>query len=152
MLRCLPIRVPGGYLTALPHLIRPAEMGDRGYIVQTWLESYRPSPWAQQLPDFGYWSHFGHVGLVEALMDRSHVLVACLPERPSWIYGWLAGDHDDLNYAFVRLEFRRQGIGRVLYEAMGKPKTITHVTPEGSQWLSKMGVKPMFLNPYREGR
>jgi GNAT superfamily N-acetyltransferase len=114
------------------------------------MESYRRSPWADQLPDFVYWSHFGHVGLVEALLSRSTVLVACLPDRPRWLYGWAAADGGELHYAFVRYEFRKQGIGRALYAALAGPKTITHVTPEGSQWLSKLGVKPLFSNPYRE--
>lgn len=135
------------------HALRPAEPGDRGYVLQTWLESYRRSPWAQQLPDFAYWSKFGHVGLVEEMAYQSLVTVMCLPETPSWIYGWCCASdgpaEPQLHYVFVRHEFRRQGIGRLLWEAAGRPIRITHVTPDGSRMLGALGVGPEFVNPYR---
>jgi GNAT superfamily N-acetyltransferase len=137
---------------SLPHLIRPAALGDRGYILQTWLESYRASPGAQQLPDFAYWSHFGHVGLVEALLEKHGALVACLPERPSWIYGWMCAGGKSLHYAFTRFEFRKQGIGRALFEVAHKPERVTHVTIDGGRWMAAMGVRPEYVNPYREMR
>lgn len=135
------------------HALRPAEPGDRGYVLQTWLESYRQSPWAHQLPEFAYWSRFGHVGLVEDVAFRSPVVVACLPETPSFIYGWCCHSavppEPVLHYMFVRHEFRRQGFGRLLWEAAQRPLRISHVTPDGSRMLSGLGVNPEFVNLYR---
>lgn len=137
-----------GHMTP-SHALRAAEPGDRSYVLDTWLSSYRRSPWAEQLPEWAYWSKYGHVGLVEELAYQSLVTVACLPETPSWIYGWCCSGPGVLHYVFVRHEFRKQGFGRLLWEAAGCPARITHVTPDGSRMLGKLLVAPQFENPYR---
>lgn len=134
------------------HVIRPMVDSDRGYVIDTWLKSYRGSPMALQLPDWAYWSQFGHVGLVESLLARDDTIVSCLRENEGFIFGWACSSSTQLHYLFVRQEFRRQGHGTSLYDVSGKPTAITHVTPSGSRMLSHLGVQPEFVNPYKEKR
>jgi hypothetical protein len=145
-----------------PYTIRPAERGDRGYIIDTWLQSYRSSPFAQKLPDFAYWSRFGHVGLVESIMDNpdTRIKVACLPDGGSWLYGWICSNLVGLvHYVFVRNEFRRLGSGSgfggfgvELLRAAGvdnyDPLGVTHLTPDFSRRLGRRS-QIRFINPYR---
>ncbi len=136
----------------LEHTIRPAHLGDRGFIIDSWLTGYHESPQGKLIPDAMYWSAFGQKGLVEALVDLSPPTVACLPERPEFIYGWACAGQRTLHYLYVRADFRRQGIGAALYQAVGSPQRVTHVTTDGSRFLAKLGVKHSYVNPYREMR
>lgn len=141
--------------------LRPADQGDRGYIVETWLQTYRGAPFAQKLPDWAYWSRFGHVGLVEHLLDHEvDVTVACLPSSPAFVYGWAAWSFGPagpvllprrLHYVFVRHDFRRQGFGSLLLRSidMGAgPIRATHLTTDGSRLLGRRPVE--LINPYRK--
>lgn len=136
------------------HAIRAAGPGDRGYIIDSWLQSYRHSPFATQLPDWAYWSDFGHVGLVESIVGNVPGKVACLPDDPSFIYAWVVGDRHWLHYVFVRNEFREQGLARALVDAAGMaagPLRVTHMTQEFSRRIGRN--RPVeFTNPYRGER
>ena len=136
-----------------PHAFRDGEAGDRGYIIDTWLQTYRRSPFASKLPDFAYWSRFGHVGVVEAMVDAGRLLVCTLPEGGSWMYGWLCCDGlGALHYLFVRDEFRGQGMGRALLNHFGFGDgrlVVTHLTTDFSRGLGR-GRDVRFVNPYRK--
>lgn len=156
-------------MTLPAHTIREANDGDRGYVIDTWLQTYRGSPFAKKLPDFAYWSRFGHVGIVEKFMQAAldngsvyQVFVACLPSSPNYIYGWIAASaywegvienkHQLLHYVFVRLENRRQGFGQLLLNHVGLgagPIRVSHLTPEFSAGLGR-GRAVQFVNPYRQ--
>jgi len=154
-----------------PHTLRPMGAGDRGYVIDSWLKTYRPH-WLrayggqhpQRQLESVYWSRFGHVGLVESLLDDAPgaaVGVLGLPEGGPWMYGWICasdGPHHRahgarLHYVFVRDEFRGQGLGRRLLELAGllhlDPLTVTHMTPEFSQRLGRRR-DVRFVNPYRK--
>lgn len=142
-----------------PHQLRPAEDGDRALIIDSWLKSYRSSPWAKQLPDWVYWSRFGHVGLVEHLVATSRIIVACLPEDNAFIYGWAAvgrqleGELLALHYVFTKQTFRKQGFAGLLLSQVerGNNLPVTHITPAWSMGLGR-GRQVRLLNPYKEIR
>lgn len=137
---------------ALPITYRLATPGDRAYVIDTWLQSYRGSQFAMKLPDFVYWSRFGHVGLVEHLVEHEDILIAGLPDDPSWMYGWLCHGTDVVHYVFTRGEFRNQGVARALLTADGFCASaglgISHITIDFSRGLGR-GREVKFVNPYR---
>lgn len=149
-------------MSTLPlHQLRQGEPGDRGYILETWLQTYRGSPMGRKLPDWAYWSRYGHVGLVEDLLATELVAVVCLPSSPAFIYGWCCygvthGQPGSLapvlHYVFVRHEFRRQGFGRLLLEALEAPLLeVTHLTHDFTAAFERERSM-LFLNPYRRQR
>ena len=135
-----------------PHLLRAATQGDRSYIIDSWLQSYRSAPFAQRLPSDAYWSTYGHAGLVEALCERAAFVVACLPDDPTWIYGWACVEDDTLHYVHVRGQqgaFRRLGFATALLDAIGWPVRCSHMTVDYSRLTA--GRKVQFVNPYAKG-
>jgi len=70
-----------------------------------------------------------HHANLEALLHTADVYVACDQEKDSVIYGWIVADveFDTLHMAFVRYDFRRNGIGTTL---------LRHVFPDESRGLS----------------
>lgn len=137
---------------APPVEVRAANLGDRAYVIETWLQSYRDSVFASRLPHDVYWSRFGHVGLVEDTLERVPVTVLCMPDEPAFIYGWACAGGGRLEYVFVRHDFRRLGFGTELLRSLdiGRRARVSHVTRDGGHLLKAAGCDPEFVNPYKE--
>lgn len=137
----------------LPLALRPMESGDRSFVIDSWLRSYRESAFARRIPHDVYYSRFGHSGLVEEIVDRAgQVVVACLPEKPTFLYGWIAcsqpGAAPLLHYLYVKQDFRPAGIAARLFALLAPtdPLRITHDLPVLGT-LTKTPIE--FVNPYR---
>lgn len=69
------------------------------------------------------------------ILDRCGALVACSPEDPDYVIGWICADRSRnlVHYVYVRSQFRGFGIARLLAGASGidpeKPIEATHWTP-----------------------
>ena len=131
----------------LPVAIRPADSGDVGLIYSSWLKSYwdaRP-PALRGVPREVFFSDHGHHGVITRLLPRSSVLVACEPEDPSEIYGWLCASPRALHYVYVKELWRRKHVATRLINAIGSwPMPVSHVTEAFTRHLAK----DVRLDPY----
>lgn len=133
--------------------IRPAEPGDLSFVVKTWLQSYAPhakqahalkmpylSTQNRQLGAILSDAYYQHTSpLVQELVDRCPILVACMPEEPDVIVGWVCGElHSTgpsvLHYTYTKGVYRKHGVAKSLVGALlaqlGSSTTIaSHVTP-----------------------
>jgi GNAT superfamily N-acetyltransferase len=67
-------------------------------------------------------------------MDRGQVSVAAWSEDPETIIGWCCVEVGVLHYAFVRKEFRRTGIARLLLDSMLTDDVlVTHRTTDADR-------------------
>ena len=106
---------------------RPAggrDSEDRSFIVATWSSSYKASHYAGILWTDDYASVM-HAQL-ERVLDRPETtaLVACDPDDPNFLFGHVVAEvepHETpiVHYAFVKAPYRRTGIARGLFEALG---------------------------------
>lgn len=97
---------------------RPAEKPDLAFIFSSWLKSFRESEFAKGIPTSLYYRE--HHRLIERLLERAQVLVACNPESPSQIYGWICFERSRarvIHYVYVKQPFRELGIAKRLLEA-----------------------------------
>jgi hypothetical protein len=94
-------------------VIRAWVPGDRAFVADSWLSSFRASHWAGPIPRVQYRDVYGKV--VDELLDRPGVSVAisCNPEDPNQILGWACyqapkkGEHlQALHYVYVKAPFR----------------------------------------------
>ena len=115
-----PIELPGG----LPVAFRPMEPGDRHFIMSSWLRGHnKAGDWPHRLGtprcnlDRGelgcgccrfthrrYWKEHGQV--VERLLHRSTVVVACNPADPHQVLGYVVFEPGMLHWIFVKEVFR----------------------------------------------
>lgn len=115
----------------LPAILRPATPSDHAFIVDSWLLSYRNQALAR---DAGQAYVHDMKWLIRRLIDRSAVLVAADRDTPGAIWGWAATHGTTVLYVYVRQEFRRRGIARMLLRPfLERPTTYTarthhHVT------------------------
>jgi GNAT superfamily N-acetyltransferase len=112
---------------ALPISLRPSEPGDRGFILDSWIRSYRDSPWARMM---GHAYTDGHDALIKRILGRSAVLVACYDADPETILGWACTERDVVHYVYVKHKLRRRGIARMLLGPfVSREVRYTHMLP-----------------------
>ncbi len=141
-------------MTTLPVTLRPAADADAGFVLNSWLKSYRAS--MTVVPSSQYFSRFGHRGLVMDLMGRQPIVVASWDEDPAVIVGWSCGEPSKLlHYVYVKQAFRRQGIGTRLVAALDLagegPLRCTHGTDAFIMGPAK-GRTIRIVDPYLEAQ
>lgn len=117
---------PAAASPRVPILLREGEPSDLPFIYATWINHVRETkPWSGC--DLNWVSAAQHA-LVERLLRRSVVQVACSPAYPDQIYGYLVGQPREriVHWCYVkgdrlsggRFLYRRQGIATRLLEDM----------------------------------
>lgn len=133
--------------------IRPMVENDRAFLANSWLQNFkRESDWSRHLDVEMYFRSHRH--LVHKLLATSDVWVACDPEDPTLILGFIVGyDSPEaavIHYLYVREKFRRVGIGRQLFATLtrgqAKPVVGTHWTASSRSIARE--THPAVYNPY----
>jgi len=98
--------------------IREANSEDISFIFSSWLKSFKTSKFAKSIGSNLYYS--GHHILIENLLKRSKVLVACNSTDVGQIYGFGVGEMRDnvpiVHFIYVKHKFRKFKIGTALFE------------------------------------
>jgi hypothetical protein len=96
---------------------------DRQFIVATWSSSYKKAHTAGiiQADD---WAGIMHAQIPKILARPGmRAVIAVDKADPDYFYGWIAGDTSDVvpvvAYIYVKEPYRRQGIARGLFAALG---------------------------------
>lgn len=95
--------------------VRKAEPGDINLIISSWANVCR------RMTNFRYMRNevfkSAHARLTE-LIPTMNVYVAYDPQQPDVIYGWMATEGPVLHMVWVKMIFRRFGVGTALFEKM----------------------------------
>jgi hypothetical protein len=105
---------------------RRAEPQDRGFIVSAWVSSYQNSKYAGFV-SFDSWHRVMRPEVIATLNRPSTVAMVAHetddPDPPSDLYGFIVADPatkvPTVFYVYVKFAFRRAGIARQLFEAVG---------------------------------
>jgi GNAT superfamily N-acetyltransferase len=96
--------------------IRNISDADVGFVFNSWLKSYRNSNFSRDIPNSIYFG--SHHKLIERLISRSEVKIACNAEDAGQIYGYIVAEKVQgiltLHYMYVKHTYRNMGIGKVL--------------------------------------
>lgn len=107
---------------------RAVEPGDISFILDSWIKSYRTSPWAGVVPNHKFFDVTHEV--IEELLTRGAVLsVACATHDPTRILGWACTEHVTggvaCHYVYVKDPFRRMGLATELLK-----RNVPQTTPD----------------------
>jgi hypothetical protein len=137
-----------------PVLFRPAEPGDLGYIVHSWLESFHAGNPQMRLVRMGRFKNPMRRA-IHTLLATSTVVMACDPEQPSHLYGFIAaemvGVSPVVHYCYVSQLRRSVGLARGLaaeaLRSMGGSawSEFTHLTYVGGKIAERQGIE---FNPF----
>jgi GNAT superfamily N-acetyltransferase len=103
--------------------IRPFQDDDLKFVMSSWLNSFKSSAWAGPIQNNRYWTVYQAV--IEQLLARDGVgvLVACNPEKPYQIFGYIVAEQGfDLpvaHWIYVKQPLRGLGIARALMASCG---------------------------------
>lgn len=141
--------------TNKPFMIRPSEPGDADFVKSTWLRSAAETFIGRSIVPPVYFARWEP--LIQAALEDSTVLIACDPEMPGLILGWLAYEvipvtkavryPHVLHYILTKHGFEHAGIARALFEAsplFHQHFYFTHKTPAGHNLLPKCDPRPTY--------
>lgn len=125
--------------------IRGVNSDDISFIFDSWLRSWRKSPWAGVIPNNLYFPLTRST--IEQLVARgAEFKVACLASDPERILGWICheqtGPDAVVHYCYVKDPYLNLGIGDALVSAIpgNKPgfytfryRQVTDACPSGSR-------------------
>lgn len=114
--------------------IRPATPDDMGFVWDSWLKSWRKSPWAGCIPNNLYFETTRSA--IEQLVGRGATfLVACLAAEPDKILGWCCHELSQdttprtvVHYVYVKDPYLSLGIAGQLVNGLpgAKPGFYSH--------------------------
>lgn len=128
--------------------IRDFKVEDKSLIMATWLRGlYYGDSWFSQIPKSLFMNNYKQI--LEAILARSVVKVACDIKDPDTIFGYsvLSKDYQTIHWVFVKAAFRKQGIGKSLLPQY--PTFVSHLTALGKSLLSKF--TDCVFNPFSLG-
>ena len=131
--------------------LRPLVEEDHAFLFNSFLKSYRFSPFAEKITNTIYFED--HHKLIERIIQNSKVLVACNPSDPSQLYGYiLAGEEDGIlviHFVYVKHTFRNMGIGKTLLDAVGHSSDNAAVYTHHTRMADRLSSKQNFVyHPY----
>jgi hypothetical protein len=125
--------------------IRPARPLDIPFIYETWLKSYKhDSAFGKSVRSSVFFPAYGEV--IDNILLSSTTIIACHPEEPDIILGYLVYSPTILHYVFVKEAFRGLGIARTLYETAQVPTTLSHRTGSVQDILARHSE--LVYNPF----
>ncbi|MEQ9074108.1 MAG: GNAT family N-acetyltransferase [Sandaracinaceae bacterium] len=141
-------------------VFRPMLKGDTPFFAHSWLKSFQRSDAVRGVSSETYF--YFHHRLLERLLQRSRVVMACEKRDPDRLHGFACFEDLSgtclLHYVYVRGSRRRLGIGAALIdEALRACKPLpgalvwTHRTKGSDRWLGKYARErrlAALYNPY----
>ncbi len=131
--------------------LRAAGQEDVGFIFNSWLKSYKFSPFARSITNTIYYAE--HHKVIERLLKEHQTIIACNQEDPSQIYGFInAGKVDGifcLNYIYVKQPFRNLSIGKALLNSFDHDLSTASVYTHHTRVAERLAAKySMIYHPY----
>lgn len=134
----------------LPIEIREGIVDDANFILNSWLKSYRRSMFACKMTDTVYYDC--HHEVLRKLLKSCTVLVACPPNDPGQIYGYIVAEVVDnvpvIHFAYVKHTFRGFGICTALVNKV-KPENAGAMFTHYTRFSDKLAAKfSLVYHPY----
>lgn len=126
--------------------VRAYATSDFNFVAATFLRGlYYGDTVFSDIPKQAFMTNYKPV--IEALVVKNDVWVACLKDEPDVILGYsiVSKDFATVHFVFVKKAWRKQGIARSILPQY--PTTVTHLTALGKSLLPKF--KDCVFNPFQ---
>ena len=134
-----------------PIRLRKANQEDVGFIINSWLKSFKYSTWCRNVTNTIYFAE--HHKIIERLLKNFDTVIACNDNDPSQIYGFInAGSVDGifcLNYIYVKQAFRNLSVGKALLNSFEHDPSTASVYTHHTRIAERLAAKyNMIFHPY----
>lgn len=125
--------------------VRPATPEDIPFIYSSWLKSFKhDSQLGKSMRSSVFFENYREI--IDSILSRSEVMIACLAEDPFVILGYLVFSDRVVHYAFVKEVFRGKGILTTLTNNIPTFLSYTHKTFSLQEHkLTSMQYNPLLL-------
>ena len=135
----------------LPINLRTATAEDVPFIFNSWLKSYRNSHFCKLVVNEIYYNE--HHKVIERLIKKSKVIVACNRDDENQLYGYIVADEVEgffaLHYIYVKHSFRNMGIGEALLNSFEHDPSVASIYSHHTRLCDKLAPKySMVYHPY----
>jgi GNAT superfamily N-acetyltransferase len=132
-------------------LLRSANEEDISFIFNSWLKSFRNSFFCKGIVNSVYFTE--HHKLIEKILKTASAVIACNPEDPSQVYGWICAEEIDgvfcMHYLYVKHSFRGLGIGRLLFNTFTHESGLAGIYTHQTRASETLGIKlNLIYHPY----
>lgn len=97
-------------------IMRPATPDEMDFVLDSWLKSYKFSPWAGVQENHKYFVNQREA--IEALLARGAVLTVAEWPETERVAGYICHEHKDsvdvVHYVYVKDHWRKMGVGKSL--------------------------------------
>lgn len=128
-------------------VVRKSTPDDKDFIMDSWIRGqYHGSPYWSQMPKDLFYKHYAK--RIEQILATplTATYVAVLSDDPSIIIGFMVSTRSTLHWAYTKLDYRGQGVQRLLAQGQGFTHTSSSTLPGAS--ISKK--KKLMFNPFVE--
>ncbi len=115
--------------------VREARESDMPFIVSSWRQSYEGSPAVRGADRDHYFAELARA--IRKLTSAGEVRVACDAQDDDTLLGFVAFKGTELHYAYVRKDFRGNGLMRDMLQGVAID-SYTFTTP---RWKPKAGLR-----------
>lgn len=131
--------------------IRPAQETDIPFILNSWLKSFRMGTFNVNVANTIYFTE--QHKLVEKILKRSTVLIACESNDVANIYGYIVFEKIEgiltIHYMYIKHTFRGLGLSKVLLENAGHDKEAGGLYTHNTRVGEKVAIKAnLVYHPY----
>ena len=119
--------------------LRPLKTSDHALITDSWVKSYRGSPFARRIPDQVYYDHMYQAVRSMLELERENFEVLCAPFEEDVIQGWACTTKETLHYVFIGTAFRGLHLARTLLPE--RVRYYSHFTLAARPLLEALGCR-----------
>ena len=123
--------------------IRPPKQEDSAFIVTSWASSAKKLL-DQSIPSDVHYDYYKPL-IIKLLESKPKIIIAASKDDDDHILGYTIVHQDVLQYMYVKYVVRRQGIAKMMYDLVGKPKIISH---KPVWWHKYLANDRLVYNPY----
>lgn len=101
-------------------VVRDAVQEDLPLIYNSWLKQYRESPFTVGISNSVYYTQ--HRKLIDGLISRAEIKIACDSNDPTKIYSWACGERYEvpvIHFAYTKKPYRNCGLAKILLKELG---------------------------------
>jgi hypothetical protein len=139
---------------SLPFILRDNVPEDTSFIYNSYLKSYHLQYPIYYIPNILYFKSQSKI--LDTLLETQQVLIACYPEDPSEIIGYIIYDNKPdvfvLHYIYIKGMYHHKGIAsNILSQILNDHKLIitTHIHDDFSLLKKKIPNCKMIYNPFQ---
>jgi hypothetical protein len=139
-----------------PFIVRQATPDDVSFVFSSWLKSFRDAATVKGVPSGLYYP--AQHAVIEGILQRQccTALVACDPQDPSQIYGYVVAEYVGeglvIHFTYTKFNMRNLGIAKALVTTLVVPTIkfvqFSHRTRAVDTLDSKLTAAGFVFNPY----